>query len=159
MYALEDSLGVVSFLVGKERTSCYSSIVFLVVLCSSSSLCHRLVRLISGVDVDIAPMKAYQPLQFHTLSFANIFQSRVLIYAGSNLYDEIAEEKKVFESNMVILVKDINMSKKISICKRITSHQTLKNFIKVSKEAKIRNRYNQVSHLTQDTTRESDKTQ
>ena len=103
---------LVSFLVGKELTSCYSSIVFLVVLCSSSSLCHRLVRLISVVDVDIAPMKAYQPLQFHTLSFANIFQSRILIYAGSNLYDEIAEEKKVFESNMVILVKDINMSKK-----------------------------------------------
>ena len=28
---------------------------------------------------------------------------------------------------------------------------------KVSKEAKIRNRFNQVSHLTQDTSRESDK--
>ena len=28
---------------------------------------------------------------------------------------------------------------------------------KVSKEAKIRNRYNQVPHMTQDTTRESDK--
>ena len=28
---------------------------------------------------------------------------------------------------------------------------------KVSKEAKIRNRYNQVPHLTQDTTRESDR--
>ena len=30
--------------------------------------------------------------------------------------------------------------------------------MEVSKEAKIRNRYNQVPHLTQDTTRESDKT-
>ena len=29
--------------------------------------------------------------------------------------------------------------------------------VKVSKEAKIRNLYNQVLHLTQDTTRESDK--
>ena len=31
------------------------------------------------------------------------------------------------------------------------------NSSKVSKEAKIRNRYNHVPHLTQDTTRESDK--
>ena len=36
-----------------------------------------------------------------------------------------------------------------------TDKTTLK--IKVSKEAKIRNRYNQALHLTQDTTRESDK--
>ena len=27
------------------------------------------------------------------------FQSRILIYAGSNIYDEIAEEEKVFERN------------------------------------------------------------
>ena len=33
------------------------------------------------------------------------------------------------------------------------------NICKVSKEAKIRNQYNQVAHLTQDTTWESDKTQ
>ena len=73
---------LVSFLIGKEITSCYSSIVFLIVFCSSSSLCHRLVRLISVADVDIALMETYQPLPFHILSFANIFQSRILIYAG-----------------------------------------------------------------------------
>ena len=36
--------------------------------------------------------------------------------------------------------------------------RSIHNFdMKVSKEVKIRNRYNQVPHLTQDTTRESDK--
>ena len=34
-----------------------------------------------------------------------------------------------------------------------------RNWVKISKKAKIRNRYNQVQHLTQDTTCESDKTQ
>ena len=33
------------------------------------------------------------------------------------------------------------------------------HFVKVFKEAKIKNRYNQVPHLTQDVRRESDKTQ
>ena len=49
-------------------------------------------RLISVVDVVISPMNPYQPIPFHILSFA-VFQSRILIYAGS----EIAEEEKVFE--------------------------------------------------------------
>ena len=35
----------------------------------------------------------------------------------------------------------------------------LDKYNKVGKEAKIRNRYNQVPHLTQDTVRENDKTQ
>ena len=54
----------------------------------------RCLRLISVVDVVITPMNPYQPIPFHILSFA-VFQSRILIYAGSNI--EIAEEEKVFE--------------------------------------------------------------
>ena len=47
--------------------------------------CSRLcVRLISVVDVVITPMNPYQPIPFHILSFA-VFQSRILIYAGSNI--------------------------------------------------------------------------
>ena len=42
-------------------------------------------RLISVVDVVITPMNPYQPIPFHILSFA-VFQSRILIYAGSNIY-------------------------------------------------------------------------
>ena len=38
-------------------------------------------------------MNPYQPIPFHILSFA-VFQSRILIYAGSNIYDGIAEEEK-----------------------------------------------------------------
>ena len=53
-------------------------------------------RLISVVDVVIPPMNPYQPILFHILSFA-VFQSRILIHEGSNIYDEIAEEEKVFE--------------------------------------------------------------
>ena len=41
-------------------------------------------------------MKQYQPLPSHILSFAGIFHSRILIYAGSNI------DEKVFEKNMVI---------------------------------------------------------
>ena len=52
-------------------------------------------RLISVVDV-VGPMNLYQPIPFHILSLA-VFQSRILIYAGS-----IAEEKTVFERNMNI---------------------------------------------------------
>ena len=52
------------------------------------------VRLISAVDV-VGPMNRYQPISFHILSFS-VCQSRILIYAGSNIY-EIAEEEKVFE--------------------------------------------------------------
>ena len=37
--------------------------------------------LISGEDVDITPMIPYQPLPFHILSFAKLFQSIILIYA------------------------------------------------------------------------------
>ena len=43
----------------------------------------RATRLISVVDVVIRPMNPYQPIPFHILSFA-VFQSRILIYAGSN---------------------------------------------------------------------------
>ena len=57
-------------------------------------------RLISVVDV-VGPMNPYQPIPFHILSFA-VFQSRILIYAGSNIYNEIAEEKKILERNMDI---------------------------------------------------------
>ena len=53
-------------------------------------------RLISVVDVVMTPMNPYQSIPFHLLSFA-VFQSRILIYACSNIYDEIAEEEKVFE--------------------------------------------------------------
>ena len=56
-------------------------------------------RSVSVVDVDIAPMNLYQPLPFHILSYAKLYQSRILNYAGSNIYDEIAEEKKVIERN------------------------------------------------------------
>ena len=38
-------------------------------------------------------MNPYQPMPFHILSF-DVFQSRILIYASSNIYDEIAEEEK-----------------------------------------------------------------
>ena len=50
-------------------------------------------RLISVVDVVITPMNPYQPIPFHILSFA-VFQSRILIYAGSNIY---SRRRKVFE--------------------------------------------------------------
>ena len=55
----------------------------------------RADRLISVVDVVITPMNPYQPIPFHILSFT-VFQSRILIYAGSNIY-EIAEEEKVLQ--------------------------------------------------------------
>ena len=58
------------------------------------TICRAMVRLISVVDVVITPMNPYQPIPFHILSFA-VFQSRILIYAGSNI--EIPEEEKVFE--------------------------------------------------------------
>ena len=47
--------------------------------------CHILTyrcRLVSVVDVVITSMNPYQPIPFHILSFA-VFQSRILIYAGS----------------------------------------------------------------------------
>ena len=47
-------------------------------------------RIISVVDV-VGPMNPYQPIPFHILSFA-VFQSRILIHAGSNI--NIAEETK-----------------------------------------------------------------
>ena len=63
-------------------------------------VCHVVIRLISVVDV-VGHMNPYQPIPFHILSLA-VFQSRILIHAGSNIYDEIAEEKKVFERNVDI---------------------------------------------------------
>ena len=57
-------------------------------------------RLISVVDV-VGPMNPYQPIPFHILSFA-VFQSRILIYAGSN---EIVEEKKSICEEYGYLVK------------------------------------------------------
>ena len=52
-------------------------------------------RLISVVDVVITPMNPYQPIPFHILSFA-VFQSRILIYAGSNIYDR-RRRKSIWE--------------------------------------------------------------
>ena len=59
--------------------------------CSNCSLVNSLIlvhnvcnRLISVVDVVITPMNPYQPIPFYILSFA-VFQSRILIYAGSNI--------------------------------------------------------------------------
>ena len=48
------------------------------------SMCHvsLVVKYISVVDV-VGPMNPYQPIPFNILSFA-IFQSRIIIYAGSN---------------------------------------------------------------------------
>ena len=42
----------------------------------------RADRLVSVVDVVITPKNPYQPIPFHIFSFA-VFQSRILIYAGS----------------------------------------------------------------------------
>ena len=47
--------------------------------------CKYSYRLISVVDV-VGPMNPYQPIPFHILSF-DVFQSRILIYASSNIYD------------------------------------------------------------------------
>ena len=55
-----------------------------------SSVFNSENRLISVVDV-VGPMNPYQPIPFHILSFA-VFQSRILIYAGST---SIAEEKSI----------------------------------------------------------------
>ena len=63
-----------------ERAGCFALIIYL----KSGD------RLISVVDVVMNP---YQLIPFHILSFA-VLQSRILIYAGSNI---IAEEEKVFE--------------------------------------------------------------
>ena len=41
----------------------------------------------------------------------------------------------------------------------LLNHKLLANLLKIRKAVKIRIRYNQVPHLTQDTTWESDKTQ
>ena len=38
--------------------------------------------LISVIYVEITSINSYQPLPFHILYFANMFQSRILIYAG-----------------------------------------------------------------------------
>ena len=52
-------------------------------------------RLISVIDVVITPMNPYQPIPFHILSFA-VFQSRTLIYAGSNAEEKVFERKDRF---------------------------------------------------------------
>ena len=44
-------------------------------------------RLISVLDVVISPMNPYQPIPIHILSSA-VFQSRILIYAGSCWLEE-----------------------------------------------------------------------
>ena len=54
----------------------------------------HVTRLIPVVVVVITLMNPYQPIPFHILSSA-VFQSRILIYAGSN----ISEEEKVFDRN------------------------------------------------------------
>ena len=59
------------------------------IICCTNSRKNILLfgpRLISVVDVVITPINPYQPIPFHILSFA-VFQSRILIYAGSNIYD------------------------------------------------------------------------
>ena len=51
-------------------------------------------------DVDIVRMNPYQPLAIpHLILIKLKFQSRILIYAGSNIYDELVVEEKVFERN------------------------------------------------------------
>ena len=50
----------------------------------TKSVIRLITRLISVVDVVITPMNPYQPIPFHILSFA-VFQSRILIYAWSNI--------------------------------------------------------------------------
>ena len=57
---------------------------------SKIMFCFPSGRLISVVDV-VGPMNPYQLIPFHILSLA-VFQFRILIYAGS----------KVFERNMNI---------------------------------------------------------
>ena len=52
--------------------------------CVYNQACRLSHRLISVVDVVITPMNPYQPIPFHILSLA-VFQSRILIYAGSNI--------------------------------------------------------------------------
>ena len=68
-------------------------------------------RLISVVDVDINPLNPYQPLPFQILSFANIFQSKILLYAGSNIDNSYnlaacrnsgSRREKLFEKIVVI---------------------------------------------------------
>ena len=82
----------------RRRTACASAQTYQH-LCNSPFGKYNIeTRLISLSVVDVVgPMNPYQPIPFHILSFA-VFQSRILIYAGSS--DEIAEEKKVFERNM-----------------------------------------------------------
>ena len=66
-------------------------------------------------------MNPYQQIPFHILSFA-VFQSRILIYAGSN----IAEKEKVFERRIELVKKDININNMKNIyMNKIISHQTL----------------------------------
>ena len=62
-------------------------------------------RLISVVDVVITPMNPYQPIPFHILSFA-VFQSRILIYAGSNIY----QKKKYLRGRIDLIKKNININ-------------------------------------------------
>ena len=78
-----------------------SSPLFCIILCRWKS------TLISVVDVVIIPMNPYQPIPFHILSFA-VFQSRILIYAGSNIWWD-SRRGTVFErKNRFSLKKPIN---------------------------------------------------
>ena len=83
------------------------------------NLCWLKHLLISVVDV--GPMNPYQPIPFHILSFV-VFQSRILIYDGSNISDEIAEEKKYMRG--IWIVSEIDQCKRTCILKK-PSHQTL----------------------------------
>ena len=56
---------------------------------ASNPLYYTIARLILVVDVNIAPMNPYQPLPFHILSTANIFQTRILIYAASEIRSHV----------------------------------------------------------------------
>ena len=84
---------------------------------SKSSFVKPVVRLISGVDVVITPMNPYQPIPFNILSFV-VFQSRILIYAGSNIY--------VLRGRIDLVKKHININNIKNIyMNKIISHQTL----------------------------------
>ena len=56
-----------------------------VVDAQQSNECTPPHRLTSVVDIEIAPMNPYQPLPLHILSYMLTFQSRILIYADSNI--------------------------------------------------------------------------
>ena len=87
-------------------------------------LCTMQGRLISVVDVVITPMNPYQLIPFHILSFA-VFQSRILIYAGSNIAEEQKKERYL-RGRIYLVNKNININNIKNIyMNKIISHQTL----------------------------------